>query len=139
MTKFPRLTLATLLMGSLALPAFALDTTSAKDMSATATSNPVSASVTTKPAHAMKIAQAAGKPHALKSEPLKSGSPKHKVAATSEIPAAVAKAPTSATVGGMPSKDVKAKEGMGKDSMGKETAKDSAVKPQTPAPVTKTN
>lgn len=109
MTKFPRLTLATLLMGSLALPAFALDTTSAKDMSAT--SNPVSNSVPAKPDHAMKIAQAAARPPALKHGALKSET--HKTAATGDAPA--------------------------KDAKAKTTAKDSSMKAQTTAPVTKTN
>ena len=67
MTKFPRLTLATLLMGSLALPAFALDPASPKDASATATHAP-------------------GKPGQLTSG-------MHKVAATGDAP--TAKAPVA--------------------------------------------
>ena len=127
MTNLSRLTLATLLMGSLALPAIAQDTKSPKDVSATATT----AVVTTKPAPAVKTGQAAVRPSVLKSGV-------HKVAATSEVPAAVTKAPTTgtatgSTVTGVPSKDAKAKD------TATSVTKDSAVKPQTVAPVTKTN
>lgn len=127
MTNLSRLTLATLLMGSLALPAIAQDTKSPKDVSATATSSVL----TTKPAPATKTSEAAVKPSLLKHGV-------HKAAATSEVPATATKAPvagtvTSAPVGTVPSKDAKAKDAP------KEVTKDSAVKPQTTAPVTKTN
>ena len=103
MTNVSRLTLATLLMGSLALPAIAQDTKSdaksPKDVSA------------------MKITETVAKPSLLKNGV-------HKAAATSEVPAAVTKAPVAGTPAA-PSKDAKAKDG--------------AVKPQTTVPVTKTN
>jgi hypothetical protein len=126
MTAFSRLTLATLLMGSLALPAFALDTTSTKDASIPTTSSPAPAAVTAKPGHMMKIAHTTGKPSTMKPGV-------HNAAATSEIPAAVAKPPVPATVAGTPAKDTKAKD------VTKDASKDSLVKPQAPAPVTKTN
>ncbi len=127
MTNLSRLTLATLLMGSLALPAIAQDTKSPKDVSATATSSVL----TTKPAPATKTSEAPVKPSLLKHGV-------HKAAATSEVPAAVTKAPvagtvTSAPAANVPSKDAKA------TSVTKDVTKDSAVKPQTTAPVTKTN
>ena len=131
MTLFPRLTLATLLMGSLALPAFALDVSSPKDGSITATTSPTALSQTTKQAPATKRTVTAGK------SSLKSGV--HKAAATSEIPATVSKGPAATGVTGLPSKDAKAKDAA--TGMGQEAAKLGTVKTPAPAPaqVTKTN
>ena len=131
MTLFPRLTLATLLMGSLALPAFALDVSSPKDGSVTPTPSHAAMSVTTKHAPATKSTVAAEK------SSLKPGV--HKVAATSEVPAIVSKAPATANVTGMSSKDAKVKDTA--TGMGQEAAKLGTGKTPAPAPaqVTKTN
>jgi hypothetical protein len=130
MTKFSSLTVATLLMGSLALPAFA------QGISTPAVAPQKDASAITTPAatpkhHSVKLASTA-KPGV------------HKVAATSEAPATVAKpahgatAPTTTTTAA-PATDMKAGTPVvpGAVVPGKEAAKDGSVK--TTAPVTKTN
>ena len=143
MSNFSRLTLATLLMGSLALPALALDSVSPKeatqkDVSRVTTAAPVAPKVASSQVHATSAPHAAGKPGL------------HKAAANSEIPGTVAKPVTTpsttsttgtSTTGALPSKDAKAKDAP-KDAtgvMGKDASKDAAPKIPAPAPVTKSN
>jgi hypothetical protein len=128
MTNVTRLTLATLLMGSLALPALAQDVSSQSP----ATAAP--ASTVSKHAPAMKISDASVKPG------LHTGARTgvHKAAAGSEIPGSVAKPGPGAaatTTTAVPSKDIKAKDASPVTGTvtGKETTKTPAAAPATKA------
>ena len=123
MTHFSRLTLATLLMGSLALPALAQGVTPqvAPHKDASATTTP--ASVAPKHAPAMKVTDATGKPGL------------HKVAASTDAPAAVVK-PAPGTTTAVPSTDMKPSTTI---VTGKDAVKDGSAKTPTAAPVTKSN
>jgi hypothetical protein len=131
MTKFYSPMVATLLMGSLALPAFAQGVSTpaaAPQKDASAITTPAAAS----PKHVPGKVAATAKPGV------------HKVAAAGEAPATVAKpahgatAPTTATTAA-PATDMKAGTPVvpGAVVPGKEAAKDGSVK--TTAPVIKTN
>ncbi len=124
MTNFSRLTLATLLMGSLALPALAQG-------SATASAGTVApASAVVKHGHAMNVPVTSGKPGV------------HKVATGSETtaPAPVVKPASGVTTTTVaPSKDLKTPMDAKPAVTGKEAAKDGSVKTPTPTPAIKTN